>query len=153
LYFRNILKHVRGRALDYGCGAGELLKLLPVGSSGTEISEHAIAYCRKQGLDVARSIPTRDYTTFIANHILEHLDDPRGTIRDISKIGCVQRMIIVTPNAKGFKHDSTHRTFIDENYPWNVSGFEITSAKYFPLPKWLGSFFTYNELVTVLDRT
>ena len=44
-----------GPTLDYGCGAGELLELLPAGSEGAEVNREAVEYCRSKGLRVSQT--------------------------------------------------------------------------------------------------
>ena len=56
-YLRNVLKHVLGKAIDFGCGAGTLLSRLPPGSAGFEINEACVDYCSGKGLRVSRYDP------------------------------------------------------------------------------------------------
>ena len=42
-YLRSVLSLLNGPTIDYGCGAGQLLALLPAGSLGLEVNPHLIA--------------------------------------------------------------------------------------------------------------
>lgn len=172
MYLRHILKYSKGKTIDFGCGIGELLALLPAGSMGLEVNESTVKYCQGKGLPVSLYDPRRDaysfselpagvYTSFIAAHVLEHLDDPAGVLRTIShscsRLG-VERVIIVVPGVKGFGFDKSHRTFVDrqyliDNHLEEVSGYRIAAADYFPLPlQRAGKYFTHNELTVVYMR-
>ena len=51
-YLNNIKNLVIGKAIDFGCGAGELLKLLPEGSIGLEVNNYIVSYLKNKGLNV-----------------------------------------------------------------------------------------------------
>lgn len=172
-YLRHTLRSVKGKAVDFGCGIGELLNLLPAGSMGFEINEATVRFCKQHGLPAAPYDPGADgyrfselpagvFTTFVTAHVLEHLDDPAGVLKTVLE-SCsrleIDRIIIVVPGRKGFRFDKTHRTFIDEkffetNQLQEVHGYRIMDSDYFPLPfSWAGIFFTYNELTVIYDRS
>jgi 2-polyprenyl-3-methyl-5-hydroxy-6-metoxy-1,4-benzoquinol methylase len=84
-YLNDIKKYCIGKTIDFGCGVGELLKILPENSIGFEINKVVVDYCRKNGLNVKLYVPGEDnyefkmikpgqYETFTMNHVLEHLD-------------------------------------------------------------------------------
>lgn len=170
LYLKNILKHVKGRAIDFGCGSGELLHLLSDGSMGIDINEYSVKYCVESGLKAILYSPAVDnyefhfiqpssYQTFIMSHVLEHLENPFEILTRIFS-SCkrlnIERIIIVVPGKKGFTHDPTHRTFIDSNFLKHFDGkegFKIIYMKYFPVNlESAGNFLTHNELVTIFSQ-
>jgi hypothetical protein len=163
---------VKGKAIDFGCGIGELLTKLPEGSIGYDINESTVSYCKKNNLPVFLYKPDLDnyefieiepgiYKTFILSHILEHLEDPVKTLKTILKscyrIG-IERVIIVVPGKKGFAHDNTHKYFInhkffENNYLNNSFNYFISIKKYFPINiYWIGAFFKYHELIVIYDK-
>lgn len=171
-YFRHTLKYVRGRAIDFGCGVGGLLKKLLHGSLGYELNESSVQYCSSIGLNVELYRPEVDkyqfsdcqpgrYKTFILNHVLEHLEKPDEVLRLIcqssNRLG-IERIIVVVPGLKGFHYDKTHRTFIDSLFFKNndlmtFDGYAISQMKYFPLNvSCLGKLFTHHELMIVYDK-
>lgn len=172
LYLRHTAKQVKGKSIDFGCGIGELLAMLPSGSLGLEVNEATVRYCKERGLPVKAYDPVSDgyrfsglpagvFTTFIMAHVLEHLDGPAGALRTVlgscSRLG-IERVVIVVPGLKGFRHDKTHQTFIDRRFFINdlceVSGYRITASNYFPFPfSWAGNYFLHNELTVIYDRT
>lgn len=173
LYFKNILRFVSGPTIDFGCGIGELLELLPTNSVGLEINDSAVRYCQSRGLDVRLYSPEADdyelyglepgrYQTLVMAHVLEHLTDSHDVIRKLLTTGHrlgLKRLIFIVPGVKGFQHDATHQTFLDPAYfkthsLQTTNGYRIIRQAYFPInSKWFSGLFTHNELVTVYERT
>jgi SAM-dependent methyltransferase len=84
-----------GRVLDFGCGAGEhLLRMRSAGwsAAGVEVSQHAIAVARAEGLDVRTSLagpegfPEASFDYIRAYHSLEHVVDPAAVLRDMYRV-------------------------------------------------------------------
>jgi 2-polyprenyl-3-methyl-5-hydroxy-6-metoxy-1,4-benzoquinol methylase len=171
-YLRDIRSYCSGRTIDFGCGVGELLAMLPAGSTGFEVNEAAVNYCRSQGLDVQLYEPEKDNyefrmiengksDCFTMNHVLEHLENPSYVIEKIfdrcHALG-INRIVFTVPGIKGYQSDATHRTFIDlkyfeKNNLFKHPGFRLTTSKYFPFnSKSFSRFFTHNELRLIFDR-
>ncbi len=173
LYLNNVSKHVVGKAIDFGCGIGELLSRLPAGSIGLEVNNATVKYCNGIGLNVLSYEPETDqynlsdishdsgYSTFIISHVLEHLVNPENILTKLlssaKRIG-ITKFIVIVPGIKGFNMDKTHRTFINESYLnknnlLNIDHWKVTHKEYFPINlSWFGTFFTYNELMFIYER-
>ncbi len=172
IYLNHVLKYVKGKTIDFGCGIGELLSILPEGSIGLDINETSIRYCRTKGLNADVYKPEIDYfqfnclgnniyKTFVMVHVLEHLEGAAGIMRRISesceRLG-IERIIIVLPCLKGFKYDNTHKTFINEKYiqfhSLNcLNNYAIKKQEHFPFCfSWIGDYFIYNEYIIIYDR-
>ncbi len=170
-YLSDILKHVNGPGIDFGCGAGDLLARMPTGSIGLELNPAAVEYCRGRGLDVFPYDPESDgyrleeiqsgkYRCMFFTHVLEHLESPDEVLRRVlcscRRIG-VTRVVITQPCEKGFKFDQTHRTYVDPVYfresgLFELEGFSVSSHYHFPLNvSWLGSYYTFHEWRVVYD--
>lgn len=167
-YLNNILKWVRGKSIDYGCGAGELLSRLPHDSIGFEINPVAVKYCKEvrnlnvftidQSNSVLRSVEKNKFSTFIMSHVMEHVSDPerflKKTMEECREIG-ITRLIFVVPGEKGFKSDKTHKTFIDIDFfrkNQNSDKYNLIHYNYFPINSAAaGKWFTHNELLVVFD--
>ncbi len=172
VYLRNTLRWVKGKTLDFGCGIGELLALLPHGSVGYEVNAASVRFCRERGLDVRLYRPEEDryefrdcrpgeFATFIMAHVLEHLEGAQDVLRRIAKACArlgIERMIIIVPGRKGFLHDPTHATFVDRGFLDRhglavLEGYHIIREAYFPIPwSWGGRVFTHHEMAVVYDR-
>ena len=73
------------RVLDFGCGSGYLLAGLNVAErAGIEVSPHAAAVARRNGLTVyaiARDVPEEWADILISQSALEHVDEPLTELR------------------------------------------------------------------------
>jgi 2-polyprenyl-3-methyl-5-hydroxy-6-metoxy-1,4-benzoquinol methylase len=171
-YLRNILRHVTGASIDFGCGAGQLLARLPPGSIGLEINSFLVESLRKKGLNVVRYDPQDDgfslanlaenrYSTFIMAHVLEHFAHASLVLRRLlsscRRLG-VQRVVLILPGWKGYLADATHKTFVDRRYLerealLSCEGYALEHARYFPIDhRALGDYFVFHEMVAVFDR-
>jgi hypothetical protein len=171
-YLNNILKDVVGPTLDFGCGAGQLLEMLPSGSLGLEVNCHLVEHLRERGLNVQLYDPSSDqldfsglpvghFRTFIMSHVLEHFENADEGLRKILR-ACgrlrIERVIVVVPSKKGYEFDSTHRTFVNHDYLVSqglvdCEGFAVSAIKKFPFSwKVLDDNFVFNELKVVFDK-
>jgi hypothetical protein len=65
------------------------------------------------------------------------------------------RVVLITPQERGFRSDPTHVEFMDLSRVAAVArevGLELLSQYSFPLPRAFGRIFTYNEFVTIARR-
>ncbi len=168
-YLRHTLSFTKGKTIDFGCGIGELLQLLPKGSLGYEVNENTVAYCLSKGLNVRTYCPEiddyrlldcreGDYESLVLSHVLEHLEHPaqvlRKLLRSCRRIG-IRKVVVVVPCEKGFRFDRTHRTYISLSYIRErnlveIEGFRIVKTKLFPFKcLWASRHFVYNELLVV----
>lgn len=171
-YLENMLREVRGRTVDFGFGAGQLLERLPPGSLGLEVNPSLVDDAQRAGLNAMLYDPDTDppligavapgtYQTVVMAHVLEHLDNAhlflRSLLRSCAGLG-IERVIIVVPGAKGFAFDSTHRTFVTASYVAehglrSAEGYKLTTIRYFPGNQaWIGRLYVFHETMFVFDR-
>jgi hypothetical protein len=171
-YVRHMLRHVRGRTIDLGFGAGHLLERLPAGSLGLEVNPRLVEHARTAGLNAALYDATAEqplldvvqpnnYATLVLAHIAEHMDDSAEFIRRIvhsAGVLGIARVIFVVPGAKGFRFDRTHRTFVTRRYLEEhglvaLDKYRITISRYFPgNAEWIGKYYTFHEFMFIYDR-
>jgi hypothetical protein len=87
--------------------------------------------------------------------VLEHLDEATAVelIRSyLPYLGEGARVLLITPQERGQRSDSTHVRFMDAAALRALAdqcGLVIGKISSFPLPRWFGRWFVYNETVTV----
>lgn len=172
-YLANVIADVRGRAIDLGCGAGQLLRRLPTGSLGVEINPYLVEQLNAEGLpvldynaaqdDFALSpIPVGQYETLVMSHVLEHFDNAHEVVRRLLR-GCarigIRRVVLILPCEVGYRSDATHKTYVDADYLrahalTDCEGFCVSRMSHFPLDRaWIGRYFVFHEFKVVYDRS
>ncbi len=170
-YLRSAARLVSGPTIDFGCGVGEFLRVLPAGSTGLEINRATVEFCQRQGLPVehydadvddwtmsALRDSGRRFRSISISHVLEHLHEPlahlNALLRAARTLG-VERALVIVPGRAGYASDATHLTFVDRAMledPRAVEGtpFKLERSVYFPGDvRAIGDRFTHHELRTV----
>ena len=171
-YLQDIKKYCIGKTIDFGCGVGELLKMLPEGSVGFEVNKVVVDFCKKNGLNVNLYVPESDnynfnmiepgrYETFTMNHVLEHLENSFKVMNSIfescNRLG-IKRIVFTVPGHKGYQSDKTHQTFINMDYITKTGlsdnkYYKLIVNKYFPInAEAFSRYFTHNELRLIFDN-
>jgi SAM-dependent methyltransferase len=117
--FRGLLRQVPrrragGRVLDIGCGSGGYLAILAeLGwkCSGVETGAKSRAYAQTVlGLDVregpleACGFPDASFDVVTLWHVIEHLPDPRATLREIRRVLKPDGLLLLrTPNVESWE--------------------------------------------------
>ncbi len=109
-FVRGFVHLPRGRHLDIGCGAGQFLEIsrsLGMEAYGVEPSGVGVEAAQAKGLRVTRGtlsdgrFPADCFDLITMNHVFEHVDDPKATLLEASRIlkpgGTI---ILATPNAR-----------------------------------------------------
>lgn len=109
---RHLPLPLKGRLLDVGCGGGSFLRLasaLGATVEGIEPSEFGAAEARKNGFPVFRgtveeyaaSPAAGRFDVITANHVIEHVPDPVGTLSTMRRLLAPHGWIwIAVPNAE-----------------------------------------------------
>lgn len=149
--------------LDIGCGIGRNLAHLSVGSVGVDHNPYSVQVCRRKGLnaytvDEFMSLGAAGHGTYdglLVAHLLEHLP-PAGAADILGSylpyLAPTARIVLICPQERGFDSDATHTVFFDNRAMRKLCddlGLTVERQTSFPLPRWAGKLFTYNEFVTV----
>ena len=109
-----------GRALDIGCGIGDMLRSRP-GTVGVDINPETVAYCQSLGLDAR--LMTQDVLPFadgefdsvVLDNVLEHLEQPAPLLAEIYRVLKRDGLVVVgVPGQRGYACDPDHKVFYGE---------------------------------------
>ncbi len=164
-YAWNIRRTVKGLTLDIGCGIGRNLSHLRGEGVGVDHNKSSVDVCRQSGLlaftpdEFTHSEHAKKtYRTILLSHVIEHLtfdqagDLLRSYLPLLARDGLV---VIICPQKRGFRSDSTHVTFFDTiniTDLINKCGLQVCNSRSFPLPRWCGQWFTHNETIVIAER-
>ena len=151
----NLRRQRLGRTLDVGCGLGRNLKELPAGSVGVDHNQAAVAECRRRGLTAytveewEAGEATEPFDAILLAHVLEHVPDPSALLRSyLPALRSGGTVFVICPQERGYDSDPTHVRFLDGpelDAMVRRCGLDPHDWFSFPLPRWAGRAFTYNE--------
>lgn len=153
-----------GFTLDLGCGIGRTLEHLGGFGAGIDINEHCVREARARGLTAFtpaefEAAPEHNaagrFDSLLLAHVAEHLGEEQAVgllnrYRTLVKPG--GQLILIAPQEAGFATDPTHVEFLDFGKLKTIAsraGFVPSRWFSFPLPRWAGRLFAYNEFVLV----
>src|SRR5436190_15748012 len=103
-----------GRVLDVGCGAGEWLswmRELGWDVQGLDFDPGAVRSAQTKDLRVAcgsvedQNYPATSFDAVTLNHVIEHLPDPVGTLKECARLlKPGGKLVVVTPNGVSLAH-------------------------------------------------
>jgi 2-polyprenyl-3-methyl-5-hydroxy-6-metoxy-1,4-benzoquinol methylase len=104
----------KGKLLDVGCGSGQwLVEMKNLGwiADGVDFDPMAVKAACAMGLDVRvgsvedQNFPTASYDAITLSHVIEHVPDPIGTIKECARLlKPGGRLVLFTPNASSLCH-------------------------------------------------
>jgi SAM-dependent methyltransferase len=152
-----------GHTLDVGCGLGRNLANLGGNAVGVDHNPDSIARCRERGfvaytVEEFRTSPDArpgSYDALLFSHVVEHMhhtDAVQLVEEYLPYLRPVGRVVLITPQERGFASDATHVQFFDREALGSLAtrcGLEVERSTSFPFPRFVGRWFTYNEFVVV----
>ncbi|MDP3402814.1 MAG: methyltransferase domain-containing protein, partial [bacterium] len=116
--------------LDFGCGGGYLLKELSCAKKiGVDVSEHARATCKENGIDEVYAsldeVPDGSVDKVITNHALEHAERPLDVLRELHRVLVPGGMIVVALPIDDYRSAPHYDPNDTSNhlYTWNIQLF------------------------------
>jgi 2-polyprenyl-3-methyl-5-hydroxy-6-metoxy-1,4-benzoquinol methylase len=165
-YRWNLRRHDLGRTLDVGCGIGRNLETLPPGSVGVDHNATSIAIARRRGLTALTTqewesselrVP-ESYDGMLVAHVIEHMPPEQGLEVMRSYLPYLRpggRVLFICPQERGYASDPTHVRWTTGEDLMDLSrelGLEPARWRSFPLPRFTGKAFTYNEFNVVATK-
>ena len=155
-----------GFVLDVGCGIGRNLAHLDGHGVGVDHNPASVATCRERGLtaftadEFAGTDHARPETfdALLCSHVVEHMTAAEARVLLAAYLPYVKaagRVILVTPQERGFASDATHVEFADFAFLEALAadlGLVVDTRRSFPFPRTVGKVFAYNEFVVVAHR-
>lgn len=166
-YRYNLRRLKPGFVLEIGCGIGRNLEHLRGTGVGIDTNAYSVEVARSAGWH-AFTIEEFDHSEFnrperfdslLLSHVAEHMSYAqlveciRRYLPNLKKTG---RLLLITPQEKGYRSDPTHVEFMDFDKLGRLLqllGFDVERSYSFPLPRWTGRFFIYNEFVVIGRRS
>jgi SAM-dependent methyltransferase len=155
-----------GYTLDIGCGIGRNLRDLPEGGVGVDHNPHSVAAARSRGLiaftpdqfEASEFNAPGRFDSLLLSHVAEHM--PEKDLEALLRryLPCLKsggRVIFISPQEAGFRLDPTHVRFVDFgalDALASAAGLRPMRRYSFPLPRFAGRFFPYNEFVSVSEK-
>jgi SAM-dependent methyltransferase len=159
-YRRYLRRQQLGRVLEVGCGVGRILGYLTPNAVGVDTNPSAVAHCRSLGLqayspDELQALAPNPFDSLVLAHVLEHLPQDQAIelvasyLRYLTPEG---RIVLICPQERGYRSDPTHVEWHDLDALRSLCrqlNLKPIEARSFPLPRWAGHLFVYNEFVVV----
>ena len=136
---RYLIELPRGRLLDMGCGAGEMLSFAQAigwDAEGVDFDAAAVQFARERKLRVqlgtleAQHYPNGHFHVVLLSHVIEHMHDPLALLREIRRVMAPgAHLFIATPNGSSWGHRmlGTNWSFLDP--PRHLNIFSVPSMR------------------------
>jgi SAM-dependent methyltransferase len=147
--YPRLCKVLHGRALDVGCGVGDMLAFRP-NTVGVDINPKTVEWCKAQDLNVhlmeIDRLPFTEQTfdSVIFDNVLEHIEEPEAILIEIHRVLAEQGLLVVgVPGTLGYSTDPDHKIFYTkEKLVKTITRFGFVVDDLFAMPlnfNWLGS--------------
>jgi SAM-dependent methyltransferase len=114
-----ICRHLKGKALDVGCGIGDMVAYRP-NTIGVDVNPATVNYCKEIGLDVVEmktdQLPFHNdaFEAAILDNVMEHIETPDNLLSEINRVLVNKgKLLVGVPGQKGFSWDPDHKVFYD----------------------------------------
>jgi SAM-dependent methyltransferase len=162
-YRWNVRRLRLGFTLDVGCGIGRNLAHIDGHGVGVDHNRESVKVARALGLtaftpeefEASPYARASVFESLLAAHVVEHLAEADGVQllrRYLRYVRPGGRLVLITPQEAGYASDRTHVTCFDVPALDRLGaslGVQVDRAYSFPLPRWAGRAFRYNEFVWV----
>ena len=165
-YRWNLERLCSGRVLEVGCGIGRNLRnlrRLATPAVGVDTNSESVRIAREDGFEAhtreeffsGGAAAPESYDTLLLSHVLEHLTfEECAELLDVYLPFLVPggRVVIECPQEAGYPLDPTHVRWVDfdeARRQCEGSGLAVSRQYSYPLPRWAGRLFVYNQFETL----
>lgn len=163
-------KHIRslnpGYVLDVGCGTGRNLIHLNGNGIGIDHNPLSVEIANRQGLQCftnqdfhkSKSYQMEGFDSILLSHVAEHMEEGQAVSLLKEYLPLLKhngKVIIITPQEKGYKSDLTHVQFVDFMVVTRIFkslNLKMEKQYSFPFPLFMGKYFTYNEFISIARK-
>ncbi len=165
-YRRHLQSLKLGLVLDVGCGVGRNLKNLGGKAIGVDQNPNSVSVARERGFTAfvpdeffkSEYASPEKFDALLFSHVIEHMrfDEARVLIEMYSPfLRAGGRVVCITPQEAGFRSEPTHVEpfdFAALSRLVRSVGLEVDKHYSFPFPRFVGTFFRYNEFVLLAHK-
>jgi SAM-dependent methyltransferase len=160
--YPKLSKILHGRALDIGCGVGDMLAYR-ANTVGVDINPKTVDWCKAQGLNVhlmeQDQLPfdEQSFDSVILDNVLEHIESPSPLLLEIHRVLAEQGILIIgVPGILGYSTDPDHKVFYTkENLLETVTSYGFLAEDLFAMPlnfDWLDSKMSQYCIYAVFEK-
>jgi SAM-dependent methyltransferase len=163
LLYPRLVKRLRGRLLDVGCGIGDMISFHQ-DSVGVDINQRTVDYCRQRGAEAYVMEPDRlpfaesTFDSLLLDNVLEHIAEPEPLLAEARRVlRPGGRLLVGVPGQRGWDSDPDHKVHYDEAAlvtRMAASGFRIKELFHTPMFRsaWLSDRVRQYCIYGVFDR-
>ena len=165
-YRWNLQRLKPGFTLDMGCGIGRNLKNLKGYGVGVDHNSQSIETARRQGFLAftpeefhgSKFNVYQRFDSILLAHVAEHMKQMEVVDLLAKYLPLLKengKVIIITPQEAGFRSDASHVEFMDFTKLRSIGkqlDLNFIQDYSFPFPRFVGTFFLYNEFISLWQR-
>lgn len=113
--YPRLVRRLRGKALDVGCGIGDML-MHREDTVGVDINPHTVAFCNSRGAKAVLMQPDKlpfangEFDSVLMDNVLEHIADPERLLSEVRRVLRPQgRLLVGVPGVRGWASDADHK--------------------------------------------
>jgi SAM-dependent methyltransferase len=142
--YPRLLRNLKGRLLDVGCGIGDMLTFRP-NTVGVDVNPYNVNFCKALGCEAyvmsVDELPfdNSSFDSVLLDNVLEHISDPVPLLKEIQRVIRPNGFLLIgVPGLRGQNSDSDHKVYYDESTLISLAnqlGFKVNSLMHTPFWK------------------
>ena len=141
--YPRLSKRLLGRALDVGCGIGDML-VFRKNTVGVDINPRTVQFCIQRGVQAhlmaVNELPFEEgeFDSVLLDNVLEHIARPQPLIAEVHRVLAPGgRLVAGVPGLKGWHSDPDHKIKYDEvSLVQTIQALGFSHLETFNTPLW-----------------